>query len=92
MFYMEKTYSEQSRGGCSFIDWVVYAVNSYAPNQIVHNLFWEIDHEIISKAILIPSAELRRVVVTQLQAKVFALSTGFKTAKSSLCKKKSVVS
>ena len=39
--------------------------------------FVEIDHEIISRAILLPSGDSRRVVISQLQAKVCVRSTGY---------------
>ena len=38
--------------------------------------FVEIDHEIISTVILLPSADSRRIDVCQLQAQVYARSTG----------------
>ena len=40
------------------------------------NAFVEIDHEIISTVILLPSAESLKKVCCQLQAKVCARSTG----------------
>ena len=47
-----------------------------------------IDHEIISTVILRPSADSFKEDCCQLQVKVFAQSTGFKTACSSLPRKK----
>ena len=51
--------------------------------------FVEIDHEIISRVILLPSAESFKRNCCQLQAKVFARSTGKLLVKA--CPGKSVV-
>ena len=51
--------------------------------------FVENDHEIISKVILLPSAELFKKGCCQLQAKVCARSTGQLLAQA--CPEKSVV-
>ena len=45
-------------------------------NQAQSHTFMEIDHEIISTIILLPSAESFKKVCFQLQAKVYAPSTG----------------
>ena len=54
------------------------------------NTFMEIDHDIISTVILLPSAELFKKGCCQLQAKVCAQSTGFKLLVQA-CPGKSVV-
>ena len=51
--------------------------------------FVEIDHEIISTVILLPSAESFKKGCCQLQAKVCAQSTGYLLVKA--CPEKSVV-
>ena len=49
--------------------------------------FMKIDHEIISTVILIPSADSFKKGCCQLQVKVYARSTGYITACSSLPRK-----
>ena len=54
-------------------------------SPVVSNTFMEIDHEIISMVILLPSADLLKKGCCQLQAKVYAQHTGL------LAQEKSVV-
>ena len=49
-------------------------VARFDPDSVPY--FWEIDHEIISTVILLPSAESFKKGCCQLQAKVSAQSTG----------------
>ena len=54
-----------------------------------YHTFMEIDHEIISTVILLPSADLFKKGCCQLQAKVCAQITGYPLAQA--CPGKSVV-